>query len=73
MHYPPTISVFKNNRFGDEEFINHIQNSEIITKVIFGHVHLEDDLRLYTKKDKIELYCATIDRNNYNAIKVFEI
>ena len=73
MHYPPTISVFKNPRVGDEEFIKHIHDAGIITKVIFGHVHIDEDLQLYTKKDRIELYCATIDRNNYNAIKVFDI
>ncbi len=73
MHYPPTVSVFKNHRIGDEEFIKHIHDTEIINKVIFGHVHIDEDLRLYTKKEKIELYCATIDRNNYNAIKVFDI
>lgn len=73
MHYPPTVSVFKNHRIEDEEFIKHIHDTEIINKVIFGHVHIDEDLRLYTKKEKIELYCATIDRNNYNAIKVFDI
>ncbi len=73
MHYPPTVSVFKKHRIGDEEFIKHIHDTEIINKVIFGHVHIDEDLRIYTKKEKIELYCATIDRNNYNAIKVFDI
>jgi hypothetical protein len=73
MHYPPTVSVFKKLRIGDEEFIKHIHDTEIINKVIFGHVHIDEDLLLYTKKEKIELYCATIDRNNYNAIKVFDI
>ncbi len=73
MHYPPIVSAFKNHRIGDEEFIKHIHNTEIINKVIFGHIHLDEDLRLYTKKEKIELYCATIDRNNYNATKVFDI
>ena len=73
MHYPPTVSVFKNDRNGDEEFIKLIHDAEIINKEIFGHIHIEEDLQLYTKKEKIELYCATIDRNNYNAIKVFDI
>jgi len=71
MHYPPTISVFKEERIGDDGFINYIHDTEIINKVIFGHIHLEEDLRLYTKKEEIELYCATVDRNNYTAIKVF--
>ncbi|KKL65991.1 hypothetical protein LCGC14_2149450 [marine sediment metagenome] len=70
MHYPPTNSVFKNQEIEDEKFIEHIQNTEIINKVIFGHVHIEENLRLYTKKESLELYCATIDRNNYNAIKI---
>ena len=70
MHYPPTNSVFKNQEIEDEKFIEHIQNTEIINKVIFGHVHTEENLRLYTKKENLELYCATIDRNNYNAIKI---
>jgi len=73
MHYPPTMSVFKKNRIENEEFFELIHDSEIINKVVFGHAHLDEDLRLYTKKEKIELYCATIDRNNYNAIKVFDI
>jgi len=71
MHYPPTISVFKEERIGDDGFINYIHDTEIINKVIFGHIHIEEDLRLYTKKEEIELYCATVDRNNYTAIKVF--
>ncbi|MCP6719394.1 MAG: metallophosphoesterase [Patescibacteria group bacterium] len=73
MHYPPTISVFENQGIKDEKFIEQIQNIEIINKVIFGHVHVEEDLRLYTTKENIELYCATIDRNNYNAVKILDI
>ena len=71
MHYPPTISVFEKSRIGDEEFIKYIHDTKLINKVIFGHIHLEEDLRIYTKKKEIELYCATIDRNNYKPIKVY--
>lgn len=71
IHYPPSVSVFRMPRMEDNEFFNRIRDSGIINKIIFGHVHIDNDLQLYTKIGEIELYCATIDKNNYEAVKIF--
>ena len=72
LHYPPTVNVFNNPRFGGEVFLNHIYNSKLINKVIYGHVHIEKDLQLYAKIKNVELYCASINLHNYNGIKIFD-
>lgn len=72
LHYPPTVSVFKNPRFGGEEFLNHLSDSKLINKVIYGHVHIEKDIQLYAKIKNIELYCASMNLHDYNPLKIFD-
>ena len=72
VHFPPTTQIFSDHRSGDEEFLQRIQNSGIIDRVVFGHVHVDDYLRLYTRLNHLELFCATTDRRNYGAVKVFD-
>ena len=72
LHYPPTVSVFNDSRIGGEEFLNHLSNSKLINKVIYGHVHIEKDIQIYTKIKNIELYCASINLHDYKAIKIFD-
>ena len=70
LHYPPTMSIYKKKRKGDEEFINHIHETKLVNKIIFGHIHLDEDLQLYSKNKDIELLCTTLDKNNYLAVRV---
>jgi predicted phosphohydrolase len=72
IHYPPTVSVFEFPRKEDNEFFNRIRASGIIHKIVYGHVHIEKDLKVFCQNAGVELYCASIDRNNYEGIKIFD-
>jgi predicted phosphohydrolase len=72
IHYPPTVSVFELPRKADNDFFNRIRVSKSIHKIVYGHVHVEKDLKLVSHDSGIELSCASIDRNNYEAIKIFD-
>jgi predicted phosphohydrolase len=72
IHYPPTVSVFELPHKTDDEFFNRIRASKLIQKIVYGHVHVEKDLKLVSHDSGIELSCASIDRNNYEAIKIFD-
>lgn len=74
MHYPPTSQIFKDpeQSFVDDDFFSLIEESGIINKVVYGHVHKDQlfKINLYLKIDGIELYNTAIDYHDWQPVRM---
>ncbi len=74
MHFPPCSQIFHNpeESFAEDDFLSIIEESGIIDKVVYGHIHLDQlfKINLYLKVDGIELYNTAIDYHNWQPVKI---
>lgn len=70
IHHPPTYNVFTDRRQGDESFFNLIREYKFIKVIVYGHIHVEKNFKLYKKVSGIELYCAAVDQLGFKAIRI---
>ncbi|MHA1428558.1 MAG: hypothetical protein ACTSQI_21450, partial [Candidatus Helarchaeota archaeon] len=75
MHYPPSSDIFRNpeESFAEDQYFSLIEESGIIDKVVYGHIHKDHNLKinLYMKVDGIELYETAIDYFDWNPVQIF--
>ncbi len=74
MHYPPSSDIFQNpeESFADDAYFWMIQESGIIDKVVYGHIHRNHNLsiNLNMKIDGIELYETAIDYHDWKPVRI---
>ena len=74
MHFPPSSHIFKNpeEAFAEDEFFSLIEESGIINKVVYGHIHKDQIFKvsLYLKVDGIELYNTAIDYHDWQPVRI---
>ncbi len=74
MHYPPSSQIFKDpdQSFAEDTFFSLIEESGIIDKVVFGHIHKDQQFKinLYLKIDDIELYSVAIDYFDWHPVRI---
>lgn len=71
VHYPPTWSVLKGITPPEtEKPFRMILDSSLFSKVIFGHVHMNEALLIYKKLYNIELFCTCVERINFMSVRI---
>lgn len=74
MHFPPTSQIFKNpeQSFAEDALFSLIEESGIIQKVVYGHVHKDQlfKVNLYLKINNIELYNTAIDYHDWQPVRI---
>jgi predicted phosphohydrolase len=74
MHFPPCSEVFKDpeQSFAEDDFFALIEESGIINKIVFGHIHRDQmfKINLYLKISGIELYSVAIDYHDWQPVHI---
>jgi len=74
MHFPPCSQVFHNPEvsFAEDDFFALIEESSIINKVVYGHIHKDQQFKinLNLKLDGIELYNTAIDYYDWQPVRI---
>ncbi len=74
MHFPPSSQIFKDpeQSFAEDDFFSLIEESGVINKVIYGHIHRDQPFKinLYLKINGIELYNTAIDYHDWQTVTI---
>ena len=70
VHHPPTYNIYTDRRIGDESFFTLIREYKFINAIVYGHIHVERNFKIYKEISGIELYCSAVDQLGFKAIRI---
>lgn len=70
LHHPPTYNIYTDRRIGDESFFTLIREYKFINAIVYGHIHVERNFKIYTRINGIDLYCSAVDQLGFKAIRI---